>query len=157
MKVLLALLLVVGFGVYLYPFYIHSEIQPDSQYPTNYLIGGIYRTNVALMGAKIRRFPFVTQKIVLVRDQYEASVHGGPFGHKPLKIPPGTHLRVERLVLTREYEAVRRVLVEGRFLDGPFAGSEITLEHISRKEFNRGLVAPLLMIDSGILELVSPQ
>lgn len=109
----------------------------NPRYPTDYEIGGTYRAKLSweakTSGRTVRGHPLMS----VTRNAEAAQYFDFPErwqteGIEGL-VPAGTHLEILRLELERSFELGNVVWVVARFLDGPYAGREVVLNHVSRE------------------------
>ena len=135
------------------------DLRPDSQYPSDYSIGAVYRTREEL----------ITLKGLLSVSR--PALHLEPGDYLGAPPPPGgavlgTHVVVPKgtLILFETFTWVDSMLgsfveTRGRFLDGPLADEEVELRDISRHLYfpairGRGSEAELHIVDPRYLERI---
>ena len=119
---------------------IRSDLRPGTQYPSDYVIGAVYRTKVVLIAQRANWFHYpLLQKrfnVLDIRppDRFTtiADVEAGtkPYMKNFVVIPQGTLIRFERFV-DQTTPVGRAIFACGRILKGPFANEEATLNGIS--------------------------
>jgi len=141
----------------------HRDIQPSSQYPSDYLIGEDYQTKQILVGARDNTLLFRRHDTIIALPPKtfptlsDIQARRKHFARDFVIIPANTVVRIERFDLERNVEAGIFVWIYGRFVGGPLASQKASLSLISRREGRSALEAQLLMVDTNFLEQVKHQ
>jgi len=141
----------------------HQNIQPSSQYPTDYVIGEDYQTKQILVGERDDTLLFRRHDTIIALHPKtfptlsDVQARRRHFARGFVIIPANTVVRIERFDLDRNIEAGTFVWIYGRFVGGPLASQKVNLSLISREEGRSALEAQLHMVDTNFLERVKNQ
>jgi len=139
----------------------HRDIVADNQYPTDYVIGAVYRTKQALVAERSDMSIFHIKYFFLSPKTWPtpSDVQAQPkqFSHNYLIIPAHTDFRIERFDYEKNMEAGYFVWIYGKVPGGTV---EFNFSFVSRKA-GRSSLEPdlrfepdLLMVDTNILERI---
>lgn len=137
----------------------HRDITPSTQYPTDYVFGGIYQFKQDLVADKADSPLFSHYKtfMPLALPNYypgpsDMKTHPQDFSPDHVLVRSGTQMRIEQFDLERNPENGPMVWIRGRVLDGPLAGNRLCVSLISREAGYSPLKVRLLMVDTNYLE-----
>ena len=132
------------------------DISDDPQYPTDYLVGAVYRTQQACVLRSGALWP-TDRNIASVPRDFDEYVRGGGQDRWPDVagfIEAGSTVVVEKILLRNSFELGKWMTITGRIQDGTFAGWTVELGLISRESPFPGK-ATALLVDTNYLEKVS--
>src|SRR5437867_511993 len=143
-----------------------SDISRDWRYPTDYIVGGVYRLKQPVFAEKADLTIFGTYADLILHSVGQQS--GGlpasveEFGkyrshwkHIAGVAKPGTLITVSKIQLEKNPENGKMMSIRGRLLDVPWAKKMAELAFISKRAPYRGLAGYLLVVDTNILQLLT--
>src|SRR5258706_5524188 len=141
----------------------HRDIAADSQYPSDYVIGAVYRTKQPLVAMQVEssllnrhsNFTFMPPKNFPTPSDFQAQPKH--FRRQYVLFPADTDVQVERFDLEINMENGTFMWIRSRILAGPLAGDELNLTFVSRVAGRSSLKADLLMVDTNFLEQIEHQ
>jgi hypothetical protein len=140
----------------------HRDITPSNQYPTDYVLGGVYQFKQDLF-ADLVDSPLFSHYKTFMPNKPRLVYYPSPSGTKTHRqvvlsgttlIRAGTRMRIEQFDLERNLENGPTVWIRGFILDGPLAGNRLNVSLISKKAGESSLEVNLLMVDTNYLKRI---
>ena len=141
----------------------HRNIVPSGQYPTDYVIGDVYRFKQDLVANPGDSPLFSHHKEFMPQGTNDCfypgpsdlKTHPQDFSGGSVLIPAGTLVQIERFDLERNPYAIGpMVWIYGSIIGGPLAGNRLMISFISVEAGHSPLDVRLLMVDTNYLERV---
>lgn len=135
----------------------HRNIMPSSQYPTDYVHGGIYQFKEELVAFVDRPLlgRLETFHPIAIGNYYprpsDLKTNPQDFPQNHALVPAGTRIRIEQFELERNPVAGPNVWISGRVLNGPLIGNRMMVSLISQDAGRSQLDAGLLMVNTNLL------
>ena len=131
----------------------HRNIPADSKYPSDYLLGAVYRTKLDLVANRTGTPWFLLPPTDYPRlTEIQAMPNRSRW--KYVVVPENTHIQIAEFDLEKNMENGIVVWINGRVLGGPLAGHKLNLSFISRAAGQSFVKADLLMVDTNFIEQI---
>ena len=126
---------------------LHRDVSNDTRYPTDYVVGGVYRVKP-------------TAWVDIYDNNLFLLFHEGPYaftsnieGHEIAGvIDAGTSIVITKMELRKGFETGHTVFPWGRFLDGRFIGQSVNLVFVSQTPYRDHV--ELAFINTNVLEFM---